>query len=420
MNCEERQINNHKWNVVSAVVLAFATHLVNAYFAKYALRLGGGEMEMAYLHSLPAAFGMISLIPGAILIDAIGRQKATSWFMFAHKIFYLLMAAVPFLPDSAPKPLIFVLLVAAMNLPGAIYTNGFNSSLGDAFAIRERSRALAHRNKFSEITRIVVTIISGLVMTLPQTDDDVIKLYQVYFVIAFAVGLLEVFAYKKFVFPSGETSSETHRFHIGEFTDSLKSSAKFAFTNGRFVLFMVLSMFFYIGWHYGWPLFSVFTVQKLGATEGYLAIYSVAAAIASVAATNFWVWLSKRIPASKSIIYATAGMSITPFTYIIFNTLELQIICYAFSGFFILGTTMNLLLMTLEITPTANRTTIMSIHATLIAVSQTILPIISVQILKITNIEISLAITGILRFLGCFTLLIFYLLTRGRSANIYE
>ncbi|MDO4753483.1 MAG: MFS transporter [Bacillota bacterium] len=407
------QLNNHKWNIFGALVVAFATHLVNPYFAKYALRLGGGDMEMAYLHSLPAFLSMISLIPGALFIDIIGKQRATAVFMFVHKIFYLLMATVPFLPDTAPRGLIFVILVAFMNLPGSIYNNGFNSSLGDLFDPSERSLAIGRRNKFSEIMRIIVTILGGVVMTLPKTDSGVIQLYQVYFVVAFFVGLLEVYAYKNFIFPP----IPTYKFSRDEFIHSLKFSAKFTFTNKRFLFFMFSSLFFYIGWTFGWPIFSVFTVKELGADEKYLAFFSVAAAIASVIAASFWMWLGKKMPPSKCIIYAATGMAITPITYVIFDTLETQVFCYIFSGFFIVGTTMNLLMMVLENSPSENRTTIMSIHATLVAITQTVVPILSVKMLAFITIRESLILTGILRFVGVLTLFLFFLFTKGRTVQ---
>lgn len=408
-----RHFNNHKWNIFGALVLAFATHLVNPYFAKYALRLGGGDMEMAYLHSLPAFLSMLSLIPGALFIDIIGKQRATAVFMFLHKLFYLLMAMVPFLPETAPRGLIFVILVAFMNLPGSIYSNGFNSSLGDLFDPSERSIAIGRRNKFSELMRILVTIMGGVIMTLPKTEEGVIHLYQIFFVIAFFVGLLEVYAYKNFVFPP----VQTNKFSRKEFVQSLKFSAKFTMTDKRFLLFIFSSLFFYIGWTFGWPIFSVFTVKELGADEKYLAFFSVAAAVASVAGASFWMWLGKKYPASKCIIYATIGMAVTPFTYVLFDTLETQVFCYIFSGFFIVGTTMNLLMMVLENSPAENRTTIMSIHATLVAVTQTVVPIFSVRMLEYITIRQSLILTGILRFVGVFTLFVFYLFTKEKARS---
>lgn len=409
-----RNTNNHKWNLVGAIVIAFSGYLVNPYFAKYALRLGGGDMEMAFLNSLPALLSMVSLIPGAMIIDMIGKQVATAFFMFLHKVFFLLMAAVPLLPETFPRGLIFVILVALMNLPGGIYTNGFNSSLGDLFDPRERNLAIGRRNKFTEVTRIGVTLLSGLIMTIPKTDESIIHMYQIFFVVAFFISLLEVYAFKRFEFPPMKKNTVSRE----EFRSSLRLSLKFTFTDRRFLLFMVLSMFFYIGWHYGWPLFNVYTVKFLGANEIYIAYYSVAAAIASVVGASFWVWVGKSTPASKTILYAAIGMSVTPFLYIVCNTLETQVICYIFSGFFIVGTTMNMLLLILENTPTENRTTIMSIHATLVAISQTIVPVLSVKVLDHLSIEESLALTGVLRFLGVFMLFLFYLAAKKDAKRI--
>lgn len=363
---------------------------------------------MAYLHSLPALLSMIALIPGALIVDMIGKKNATAFFMFIHKVFFLLMAAIPLLPEEMPRGFLFVVLVACMNLPGAIYTNGFNSSIGDLFEPSERSLAIGQRNKYGEFTRILITVASGIIMLFPKTDKGMILLYQIYFIIAFAVGLLEVYSYNRFVFPE----VIRQKFGIKEFTDSIRNSTRFTMSDRRFKLFLLCSLFFYIGWHYGWPIFSIFTMKELGAKEGFIAYLSVAAAIASVIGASFWMKVSKHMPPSKAIIYATAGMGITPFLYIVFNTLETQVFCYIFSGFFIVGTTMNLLMMLLENTPSENRTTIMSIHATLVAISQTLIPILSVQMLSYINTQQALLITGILRLIGMCFLIVFYKIQR--------
>lgn len=398
---------NQRWNIVSAVALAFSTHLVGAYNSKLALRLGGGDLELALIYSLPAAFGLISLIPGSLLVDLIGKQVATSAFMLMHKVLYILMAGVPMLPESWPRSIIFVFLLGAMNLPGSIYTNGFNSSLGDVFTPAQRSAALANRNRASEITRLIVTAVSGLLMALPQDEAGVMVIYQIYFVVAFAVGLLEVVAYKRFRFtaPNGENHE---KITVESFIRSMKESFKFSFTDKTFIRYIFASLAFYIGWQYGWPLFINYSNTYLGALEKHLAIYSIIQALSSVFASSIWLWVSKRLNPFQAIVAATFGMAVTPFVYIVCDSLLTLPIAYFFSGFFVIGTVMNFLMILLEITPEENRTAIMSIHATLVAIFQIIMPLISVWVLDYTNIKQSLAISGTLRFIGCFALFAFY------------
>ncbi len=403
--------NNHKWNIFVAVAFASATHLVHAYFAKFAMRLGGGEMEMAYLYTLPAIFGMISLLPGALLVDIIGKKRATGFFMFIQKFFYLFMAGVPLLPKGMPRPFIFVMLVAAMNLPGAIYMNGFNSSMGDLFLSNERGLAVANRTKFSEITRIAITVISGVFMMLPQTNEAVIILYQVYFIIAFVLGMVEVYAFTRLEFPSTIENKLT----ASEFWISLKQSLKFCTHDSTFIIFTICSLLFYIGWQFGWPLFSVYQVKTLGATEGYLAAFSICAALSSIFVNPLWVKFNEKNTAFKGIALATFGMSVTPLVFILCSTRPSLAISNAFSGSFIVGTTMSFLLILLHITPAKNRTTIMSIHATLVAISQSIIPMLSIKFLEKTNIQISLYMTAALRFLGFFALLAFYIYMKKRN-----
>ncbi len=408
-----RHENNHKWNIYVAIALAAATHLVHAYFAKFAMRLGGGELEMAYLYTLPAMFGMISLIPGALLIDIIGKKRATTFFMVAHKFFYLLMAFVPLLPDTWPRPFIFVMLVAAMNLPGSIYTNGFNSSVGDLFLPHERGSAIANRTKVGEIARIAITVLSGIFMLLPKTNDAVVRLYQVYFVIAFLLGLMEVYGFNRFDFPD----TIQNRLTTAQFRLSLKQSLVFCTKNKTFILYTLSSLTFYFGWQFGWPLFSVYQVKTLGATEGYLAAFAICAALSSIIANPFWVKFIDKNSAFQGLALSTFGMTVTPLVFILCTTRPSLAISNLFSGTFIVGTTMAFLLIMLQITPVENRTTIMSIHATLVSISQAIVPMLSIKFLEHTDIRTSLFATAGFRFLGFLALLgfFFYMKKSGKS-----
>ena len=70
-------------------------------------------------------------------------------------------------------------------------------------------------------------------------------------------------------------------------------------------------------------------------------------------------------------------------------------------GFSITGTTLVLFNLLLDATPKKNRTTIISIYNTIIALSATVAPVIGVWIMQNTSLDVSLILTGIMRFVGC-------------------
>src|SRR5690606_37374317 len=78
--------DNLQINIYNGIALAIATNLVNPYFAKFAMRLGATDYQLAYLNSWPAFVSIFALIPGALLIEALGnKQRSTQWIMLIHK-----------------------------------------------------------------------------------------------------------------------------------------------------------------------------------------------------------------------------------------------------------------------------------------------------------------------------------------------
>ena len=258
--------NNFNINIYNGVAVSIAANLVNPYYAKFIERLGANDYHMAYLNSLPAFISLFALIPGAIFIDSFGNKlRSTTWFMLAHKVFFLLIAFVPFV-SGVSKPWLFVILIALMNLPGAIYSMGYQSSIGDIFSPSERGRAMGQRNKYSDIFRLGITFLSGVLLSFPKTDTEVILLYQIFFVLSFILGLFEVYTFSRFDAPI-KTNVISSSQRLSKILTAFRESFKFAFSDRTFVKFLIASLLFYFGWQLGWPLFNIYTINKLGAKD---------------------------------------------------------------------------------------------------------------------------------------------------------
>ncbi|MDG2835086.1 MFS transporter, partial [Vibrio parahaemolyticus] len=174
---------NIRVNIINGVFAAITFNLVNPYLAKFAERLGATDYQIAYLTSFPFFISIFAYIPGAILIESLSdKKKTTAVTMFIHKLFYLFLALLPFL-KGINQASVFVILIGLMNLPGAIATMGYQSSIGDVFKIEDRGNAMGLRNKYSTIFALAVTFISGQLLThIPKTNQDSIRLYQIFFV----------------------------------------------------------------------------------------------------------------------------------------------------------------------------------------------------------------------------------------------
>lgn len=404
------QWNNYSINIYNGIAISIASNLVNPYYAKFIERLGANDYHMAYLNSLPAFISLFALIPGAILIDSSSNKlKTTTWIMFMHKIFFLLIAAVP-LVSGVSKPWLFVILIALMNLPGSVYSMGYQSSIGDIFTPRERGMAMGQRNKYSDIFRLGITLLSGVLLSMPKSDSEVILLYQVFFILSFFLGLFEVYTFSKFTV-ANETVHTPSKQRFSKIVNAFKDSFRFTFKDKAFKKFLIASLLFYFGWQLGWPLFNIYTINKLGANEAWLSAISIANGIASILTVSYWAKFADKKGNGIAIFVATFGMSVTPFLYVLSQSLWSLLFFNIFIGISIIGTTLVLFNLLLEATPRENRTTIISIYNTFIAVSATFAPVLAVWIMEQTSLDISLMVTGFFRFVGCFA---FFIISRKK------
>lgn len=402
-----------KINIYNGVALAISVNLVNPYFAKFAERLGANAYQIASLNSLPAFFSLFALIPGAIFLDVFGnKQKNTTLLMLIHKFFYLLIALVPFI-TTVSQPWLFVILIALMNLPGSIYTIGYQSSIGDIFTPTERGKAMSLRNKYSDLFRLLITFASGIMLSIPKESGDIIVMYQFFFMISFLVGLVEVYTFTQFsdasifsLFRFNKKVGATHRKNLAVVKNALAESLTFMMSNSNFKKFMLASLLFQFGWQMGWPLFNIYTITKLGANEAWLSALSIAGGLASILTATHWARFADRYGYTLTAFIATFGMSITPFLYVLSESLLMLVLFNILIGFSITGTVLVLFNLLLETTPTQNRTTIIAIYNTIVALSATITPLLAVWIMNATSLNTSLIITGIFRFIGCFAFLI--------------
>lgn len=375
-----QQVKN---NILNGICLAVATNLVNPYYAKYALRLGANDYDIALLSSLPALVAVFSLIPGAMWIDHSGKkQKVAGYIMLSQKTFFLLCALVPFLTTNH-KGLIFVILIGLMNFPGSIGTIGYQSIIGDVFPSKKRNYAMSLRSRYSDIFRLVTLLITGQILQFFASDNQkTIYVYQLLFVFAFIIALGEVYSIFSFQTPDGPHSKkETHQF---------KQTLLSIKNNKPYLSFLCCSLLFHFGWQMGWPLFSIYQINDLGANEGWLSIVSLVSSGASIFAVTHWSKFADKYGNSAGLTLATFAMTITPFVFIFTKNIMGFAIANLIPGVATAGMILILFNILLEISPAENRTLYIAIHTTLTNISASISPVIGIWIKDHTSIYVAL------------------------------
>lgn len=401
--------SNKKTNIYNGIFLACSMTLVNPYFSKFAIRLGASDYEVALISSLPALVAIFTLIPGALLINsATNKQTLTGFITLFQKIFYLFFAILPFLPITN-LALCFVILVGLMNLPGSLAVIGYQSAIGDIFIASERNSAMSIRNRYSDLSKLIVIFLSGqFLQKFAYENLTAIRAYQFIFFIAFLISLGEVITFFKFKNIPKNSLKIPIKNSLKEFHQQLPKEK-------NFISFIICSLLFHFGWQMGWPLFSIYQINYLQADEGWLSIITIVSSIASILTVTYWSKLADSKSNTFALSLATLGMSITPILYTVATSLKTLTVLNILPGICTAGTLLILFNLMLEATPEKNRTIYIAFYTTIISISAAISPIIGIWIKNNSSIYHALWIVGTLRLIGSFS---FFIRNKKLQKNI--
>lgn len=400
---------NIKYYALNGILFTMVTVLSKGYAIKFLDRLGGQEIHYSLFNALPGFVAIFTTIPGILLIQkGTSKRKTLGLFFYISRIMPLFLAAVPFLPKDI-QPLAFVLLYGVMNFPESISATSLQDYTGDVFSPSERADALSVRNQLSQVSQITVSILVGFVLSLSSVNSTVILMYQIFIVLSFLIGLKEInYMYKmepkELEAPSKKKEQPT-----------LRESMRGVLAHKEYVRFLFCSLVFHFGWQMGWPLFNVYQIKNLGASEMWLTIINVLSSLFMVISFTLWNRLIKKYDYKLVTTFATFGMGLTPILYAMSKNLVVLTFMQPVTGFFTAGTTVAILGSLLQSSSDKYRTMSVAIHATLTSITLAVAPLIGTLVEGRTSIVGALVVTSLLRLLGSGVFLHRFLADRKRN-----
>lgn len=393
------EYSNLYYYALNGILYTIGIQLYKSYANKFIYRLGGNEFHIALYTALPGFIAVFTTLPGIIFMSKIKNKKQSiTRSFYCSRFFLLLFALVPFLPNEY-RAITFVLLISLMNFPESVSTAALQSYVGDIFEEETISTALTTRNSYSTFVQIIISLMLGQFMKLISikfSDNFTIIAYQLLFILAFIVGLKEISALKKL---KEIREEKQKKINIRSSLSGLKKEKKY-------IIFIVCSLIFHFGWQMGWPLFSIYQIQYLGADELWLSITNMSSSIVMVISYMFWNKTIVRKGNGFVMAYCSLGMAITPLLFVISPNLLILTVVFSVSGFFTSGTVTVILNSLLEVAPEKNRAFFVAFHVTLTNITLCISPLVGNYILANKGIIFALIMVSILRVIGSITFFI--------------
>ena len=367
-------------------------NMYRPFAVKFLERVGGTQMHISLFFALPGLVAAFVLLPGSLFLCRMRLKKNVTTVLFlCSRTLILALAFIPWMPAHV-RPIVFVSVIAVMNLPEALAQTSLQSFLGAVFPGAVRARAIALRNQFGHMFILIVSLLTGMALSyLPRNEEQRMVFYQTFFVLAFCVGLAEIFVFRKFREDPLE-QKEQEKPNL--------SDVKKALSHKPFRLFLCTTILFQFAWQAGWPLTSVYQIEVIHSTEIWFALYTVTGGLGAFFAAGFWNRTINKRGNPHTLVIAGLLMSLNMlFIAIAPNELTMALACL-FGGFATIGLVTALLNGTLAATPDHNRIIYLGIYNTCTNLSLFLSPLFASALMTLFTVQQSLLIVVGLR-LAC-------------------
>ncbi|HUZ17957.1 MAG TPA: MFS transporter [Spirochaetia bacterium] len=432
---------NIRINTLHGILNSAALNMVGPFTAIFAMRIGATQLHVALLTSAPAIVSLLAMIPGARFIDRTERKKrVTLVFMAANRVGYLFLACVPFFAHGVQAS-IFVLLLALMNLPGAVSNIAWQAFISRIVPPEKRSRAFAARNRLMNLFGTTITVCTGLFL-----DHSVFPIgYQLAFVGAFVVAVAELLVFRKIndtgtgdgviggrsepitddsatapAQPPQATSERRSalavRFNL-RIGALMRSQLTEILSEKRFVRYMLVSVYFYLAWQTPWPLFSWYQVRILHANNLWVSILALLNTGGALAGYGYWQRMLDKRGNLRTLLISSLPIFIVPLVYAFSGSLLIIGLSNLVIGAIFSGVNLALFNTLLEMTPETKKATYLAYYTTAVTVASVLAPLLGVAFLQVMSFRYSFIACAAFRLSGSLAFLFMERLERRKEAE---
>ena len=392
-------------NALNGVLAMMSANLVGPFMGIFAVRIGASNVQVALLSSLPALMSLLAMIPGARFLDSRADRKGwTSRFLLAHRAFYLVLAAIP-LFDPGRQAALLVAAVALMNLPGAVGNVGWQALVARVIPPERRAAAFATRNRLMNLAGAATVLIAGQGIDLLQHPLG----YQIAFAFGFLFALGELAVLNRLEVSAAPVESTRVRKPPG-FDGRDPGRA-------RFIRYTLVSVLFYLAWQTPWPLFTLYQVRVLEASNTWISLLSLVNTGGTLLGFGFWARLAERRGHIWTLSVSSAGLWVVPVIYAYSTNLATLAAFNLLIGAVFSGVALSLFNYLLEVTPEEHKTTYIAYYTSAVNLSSVVAPMLGVWLLGRLGFTHAFLLCAAFRVAGSLLYRLLYLLDR-RSDHV--
>ena len=384
------------------IVFAAILSAAGAFNGTYILRLGGSNALVGLLSSIPALLAIFTYLPAARILE---RQRSQMpwvvWSLFLARLGYMFLPLLPFFMGRHVAEATVVVLVS-MHVPAVFFSTAWSPLLSDLIPARSRGNVLSWRSILSSATIAPLIFLAGRWLDAADFPGN----YQWLYAVGVLGGLASTWLVAR-IRPeriAEPTPVDRTRAEEGSWWSSLREAAS---GEPGFTRIVVNTLLFNLGaWMIG-PLFIIFYVRELGATDGWVGSLGTLAHVGVIA--GYWVWrrVVRRLGDARSLLLAALPVCAHPFLVALVPDLTVILAVEFAINTIAPGVNLSHGMIFLELLPSGRKYTATAIYSMIMNVGAFVGPLIGVALASRIGIVNTLLIGGVLRALGALTFYLF-------------
>jgi MFS family permease len=380
------------WGVMSGVAGTF--------LGVYAVRLGASAQLMGLLTALPALVTSLwSIVAGSIVERQRRRVPIILTAAALQRGGYLLVALMPFATFLRQADTL-ILLAALVTLPTVLFNVAFTALLADVVPADKRAGVISLRSLILSLVSTGTSLAGGWVLDRILFPYN----YQILFAVAAIASLLSLPHLRRLqvaeVAPSLPPPARTR------FLDRWTDTARRLGQQGDFWRFAAGTFVYYWGLYLPIPLYNLYRVRELGASDAWIGLLTVAFNLSGLLPYVFWGRQASKRGNRWVLLVSTAGLSLYPTLTGLSPRVEPLLLVSVWGGLFGPGFNISVFNALLDNTPTDHRPSYVGIHTTLVNVAAFLAPLLGSALAETWGVRAILIASGGVRLLGVAAMLL--------------
>lgn len=389
------------WRLYNEVIWwGLMSGVAGTFLGVYAVRLGASTQMMGLLTALPALVTSLWSIPAGSIVE---RQRRRVPIILIAAAFqrggYLLVALMPFAAFLRQADTL-VLLAALVTLPTVLFNVAFTALLADAVPPDKRAEVVSLRSLLLTLVSTATSLVGGWVLDRILFPYN----YQILFAVAALASLLTLPHLRRLQI--ADAAPPAPPLVRARLLDRWRNTAQGLGRQRAFWRFSAGTFLFHWGIYLPIPLYNLYRVRELGASDAWIGLITVAFNLSSLLPYMYWGRLANKRGNRWVLLVSTAGLSLYPTFNGLSPCIEPLLLAAIWGGLFGPGFNISLFNTLLENTPTDRRPIYVGIYTMLINLAAFLAPLLGTGLAKTWGVRTVLIASGGVRLLGVLAMLL--------------